>query len=509
MWKQCLGYLTEHPPNALHPSSSELGRQGPLAQERGKELWEPPVCTSAQTHVGGAAVGSGPWVQDPRELVLPVREAWNLGGFVLGHAVPLPSPATSLQPTWPDLPVESLLTVDPLTETEGDVLGQRQCTAPCWVLQGPAVSLVLACPSQRRPLPGNARGHLSHRHHLQPPCAHGGDPPGQDGQSGCPGPSQAGSGLPQAQAGTQVLLPTSPGEASGEGLQTLLRSGSPPATRSSRPGQSLDPTARGGTRARGPRWASREESTAHGLSHEPLLTLRHLAPLHALGGPRLQAAQSLRAPAPCCLPAAPTREGCPARGPNATRLEDGSPCWPPCPLGAGRGVGTSRPCLWARSSLPQSLPAALLPCIPGLTCSPKFLPRWRQDVPQRYTAQEFTLSPGLSRPGPQPSGLTQVASAPRGGSSLAQGGSWTAHPTRGRPRAALFGCQTRGNKSSCTSGSRGAGGPWCLERHRRYSPRWWGVFWVSGTLLLRCLSQSLRNASGHRNVICWEGLKIP
>lgn len=49
-------------------------------------------------------MGSGPRVRDPPGLVLPVREAWNLGAsFCGGHAVPLPI-ATSLQPTWPDLP---------------------------------------------------------------------------------------------------------------------------------------------------------------------------------------------------------------------------------------------------------------------------------------------------------------------------------------------------------------------------------------------------------------------
>ena len=231
------------------------------------------------------------------------------------------------------------------------------------------------------------------------------------------------------------------------------------------------------------RWASREESTARGLSHEPLLTPRNLAPPPRPG--RAASAGSAEPPSPSSmLPASCPHSGRASkpRGPN-TRLEDGSPCWPPCPLGAGWGLAPAAP---ASGPGPACLRACLLPSA---------LHSWPHLQPQIPAALEAGCSPkgtqlrnspshpacrGLS---PQPSGLTQVASAPRGGGNSAQGGSWTAHPTRGRPRAALFGCQTRGNEVPAHQAPEGR---WPLVLGETQTLfRWWGVFWVSGTLLLQ------------------------
>lgn len=103
MWKQCLG-ASETSPKRSAPSSSELERRGPWPRGEEQRLWEPPLSPSAQTHVGGLPWALAPgW--DPRAGVLPMASAGSLetwGASFWGHAVPLPSPATSLQPTWPD-----------------------------------------------------------------------------------------------------------------------------------------------------------------------------------------------------------------------------------------------------------------------------------------------------------------------------------------------------------------------------------------------------------------------
>lgn len=197
-------------------------------------------------------MGSGPRVRDPQGLVLPVREAWNLGGFVLGPrcppAQPSHQPAAHLARPPCGIPPDC----GPLTETERCPGAE---TVPDGTMLGPPGPgcLPASLPALHRGGPYQVMPEdtchtvtISAR-----PVPTGGDPPGQSGQSGCrPRPRRAHS-LPQARAGTQVLLPASPGEASGGRAADSAGSGSPPATRSSRPGQSLDPTARGGTRARG------------------------------------------------------------------------------------------------------------------------------------------------------------------------------------------------------------------------------------------------------------------
>ena len=188
----------------------------------------------------------------------------------------------------------------------------------------------------------------------------------------------------QAPAGTQVLLPTSPGEAPGGRAADSAGSGSPPATHSSRTGQSLEPTARGGTWARGSGGLQERKALRHGLGHEPLLTPWARRPLHAQGGPRPRAVQGATAwstlpprtiaaalwgvsrgdrraswaqlRAACQLP--PLRRCSSPGAPTAARLEDGSLCWLPHPLGTGRGLAPAAP----TSGLgPACLRARLLP----------------------------------------------------------------------------------------------------------------------------------------------------
>ena len=491
------------------PLALSLAGRGPDGPGEGQRLWEPPL--SAPQHRlmwEGLPWASGPGVQDPQGPVPPVQGGWNLGSSSWGHAVPPLSPATSLHPTWPDLPAESLLTVGPRLK-RSDVLGQRRClTVPCWVLQGPAVCLHPCPPFTEVALTRKCQGTLVTLSPSQPAlCPKRVAHLDQVDKGPCP---RWAHGLPQAWAGTRVLLPASPGEALGGRAADSAGSGSPPATHSSRTGQSLEPTAHGGTWARGSGGLQERKALRRGLSHEPLLTPWRLAAppcpgraasAGSAGGgsvvhPSSQdnrscpvgcepwGPQSLLAPGPGRLPDAPTQEGCPSPGaPTATRLEDGSLCWLPHPLGAGRGLAPAAP---ASGPGPACLRARLLPSA---------LHSWPHLQPQIPAALEAGCSlkgtqlrnspshlacRGLS---PQPSGLTQVASAPRGGGDSGQGGSWTAHPTCGRSRAALFGRQTRGNKVPAHQAPEGR---WPLVLGETQTLFWrWGTFWVSGTLLLQ------------------------
>ena len=163
--------------------------------------------------------------------------------------------------------------------------------------------------------------------------------------------------------------------------------------------------------------------------------------------------------AACQLP--PLRKGVQAPGPQhpargrVTMLAT-------LPSGCWVGVGTSRPCLWARSSLPQSLPAALCPAFLASPAAPDSCRAGGRMFPQRYTAQEFTLSPGLSRL--EPSALrahtSRVCSQRR--RQLSAGGFLDGTPHTREAKGSPLWMSDKGQRGSCTSGSRGqvAPGAW-------------------------------------------------
>lgn len=336
-----------------------------------------------------------------------------------------------------------------------------------WVLWPRLSACALACPSQRQPLPGNARGHLSHRHHLSPPCA---PPHGQNGQRGCRPPSRWAHRLPQARAGTRVLLPVSLGEAPG-GRDADFGVRLPPATRSLRPGQSPWPAEGPGQGGQGgfkressaawsqlqvfadaaapgtpsTPWEGRVCRQLRGRQHRPPVLkgqLRLPGWVWAVGTPEPPCPQpwaahqlpplrkGIRVPGPRQPPGSRTGH---RAGRSALRVLGGG--WQQPASASGPGPACLRACLLlsALHSWPRLQPQ--IPAVLEAGCSPKGT--------QIRNSPSHLACRGLS---PQPSGLTQVASAPRGGGDSGRGGSWTAHPTRGRLRAALSGRRTRGNE---------------------------------------------------------------
>lgn len=164
------------------------------------------------------------------------------------------------------------------------------------------------------------------------------------------------------------------------------------------------------------------------------------------------------------------RSGPPARCPHSGRVSkprgpDSHPArgWVTVlaapPSGRWAGVGTSCPCLWARSSLPQSPPAALCPAFLASPAAPNSCRAGGRMFPQRYTAQEFTLSPGLSRP--EPSALrahtSRVCSQRR--RRFRAGGFLDGTPHMREVKGSPLWTSDKGQQGSCTSGSRGQVAP--------------------------------------------------
>lgn len=222
----------------------------------------------------------------------------------------------------------------------------------------------------------------------------------------CRPPSRRAHSLPQARAGTRALLPVSLGEAPG-GRDADFGVRLPPATCSLRPGQSPWPAEGPGQGGQGgfkressaawsqlqvfadaaapgtpsKPWEGRVCRQLRGRQHRPPVLpgqLRLPGWVWAVGTPEPPAPSP--GPPTSCLHSGRASESRdpdsrPARGWVTVLAAPPSGCW--------AGVGSS-PHLPLGRVQPASEPACCsLPCIPGLACSPKFLPCWRQDVPPK------------------------------------------------------------------------------------------------------------------------------
>ena len=306
-----------------------------------------------------------------------------------------------------------------------------------------------------------------------------GGPPGQSGQSGCRPLSQVGSQpAPGSGRHSGAAAHISGRGPRGKGCRlcgvrlptchALLEDRAEPRTHS--PWRDL------GKRVR---WASREESTApwsrpravaDAVGPAPPPRPGRAASAGSAGGdsvvhPSSQdnrscpvgcepwGPQSLLGPAPGRLPAAPTQEVFKPRGPDSRPARRWVTVLAAPPSGHWAGVGTSRPYLWARSSLPQSPPAALCPAFLASPAAPNSCRAGGRMFPQRYTAQEFTLSPGLSRP--EPSALrahtSRVCSQRR--RRLRAGGLLDGTPHMQEVKSSPLWMSDKGQQGSCTSGS--------------------------------------------------------
>lgn len=169
------------------------------------------------------------------------------------------------------------------------------------------------------------------------------------------------------------------------------------------------------------------------------------------------------------------------------------------PSGCWAGVGT-QPCLWAGSSLPQSLPAALCPAF--LASPAAQIPAALEAGCSPQGAAQLPLTRPVMALGLSPSRAHTERLLPEEAATQRRG-SWT-HPAGGR--AALFGCQTRGNKVPA-SGSRGAGG--LVLGETQTVIRVVGVFGCLELFSSQVFEpQSLRNASGHGMLSAGRGSRF-